>query len=272
MATKQEFIQRWDAFLQKIEARFNESLQHAEEACVEQLIATDYDYFTTMRTWMGIRAQIDQLTKKIDETWSTKVQPQMEALADDYWYHDEMLKQHDVNEKLVYQLEDFQIQLEGKLSKLFYDHAIQIANKDFNCSQCNASIDIVKDLFRAQYITCNYCQTVNTFEPETKYVQVGWGIIDNIVALELLPLKQQMNSAFEKIQELRHPVTDKVLEEQLWQTYKQKYFNYYETYFKRCIEFNSDKEKRFEEDIKRKELEFNEQEAVQRYNKYSKTN
>ena len=39
---------------------------------------------------MGIKAQINQIVAKIDETWSDKVRPQMVAInSNDYFYEDE---------------------------------------------------------------------------------------------------------------------------------------------------------------------------------------
>jgi len=267
MHTEQELIARWDSFLKKIEARFNESLKQAEEACLSQLVETDYDYFTVQKTWMGIKSQIYNLIQKIDTTWHDKVEPEMRALGD-FWT-DESFKASELNDKLSIELDTFQTLLEGKIAKAFYDHAITISNKDFSCTQCNAKLEIVKDLFRSQYLTCQYCQAVNTFEPETKYLQIGWGIIESIIKVECLPEYEVMEKALEAIHQLRHPVKDKALEETLWQNYKMLYFDYHRKFFKRRIEMKSDEEKRYDEDMKRKELEFNEYEQVHRYNKYS---
>ena len=55
---KKELIKRWDDFLSKITTRFRESLTHAEEACLEQLVTTDYDYENVMISWGGIKIQI----------------------------------------------------------------------------------------------------------------------------------------------------------------------------------------------------------------------
>ena len=81
MNTKEELIQRWDGFLKKIEDRFHESLKHAEEACSEQLVATDYEYETVMRSWQGMKAQIHELIRKIYDTWHAKVEPEMRQLC-----------------------------------------------------------------------------------------------------------------------------------------------------------------------------------------------
>jgi hypothetical protein len=256
MASKEELILRWDSFLEKIEIRFNESLAHAEEACHEQLVETNYDYQTVMRSWSGMKAQIDTLVEKIDEVWENKVQPEMELIGD--FASDESDKAYDLNHKLVYAIENFQRKLEGELSQKFYDHAIQIANKKSSCSQCNAAIEIKKDIFRAQYISCVFCNAVNTIEPEAKFVKIGWGIADNIAALKTTPYYKDMNLAVNTIQEHRGQAP-----ESYWSTYENAYNTYWEKFFKERIAINSDLDKRFESDMNRKKKEFDNYKEIQ---------
>lgn len=256
MATKAELIQRWDSFLHKIETRFNESLSHAEEACHEQLIETDYEYDTVMRSWSGMKAQIHTLIEKIDEVWHEKVQPEMKALGD--FAHEEGDKAYDLNHKLLYELEDFQRKLEGELSQKFYDHAIQIANKKASCSQCNADLEIKKDIFRAQYISCKFCNTVNTIEPETKFIKIGWGIIDNIAALKTTPEYKAMTAAEDAIREYRGKAP-----ESFWTSYYKVYTTYWGKYFDERIALNTDLKDRYESDIKRKNKEFDNFKEIQ---------
>ena len=149
-----------------------------------------------------MKSQIDNILLKIDETWEDKVRPQMIAISNnDYFYEDEGFKAEKLSDKLHEIMERFQTVLEGKLSQQFYNHAITIANQDFNCSQCGSPLTIKKDLFRAQYITCTACNSVNTFEPETKFIQIGWNIIDNIITLQCLPLHDKIDESLEKIKQ-----------------------------------------------------------------------
>lgn len=256
MSTKEELIYRWDGFLKKIESRFQESLQHAEEACTEQLVATDYEYETVFRSWMGMKAQIEALIQKIDDTWHTKVQPEMRVLGD-FW-SDESYKTSETNDRLTEELFAFQRQLEGKLSQQFYDHAIQIANKKASCSQCDADLEIRKDIFRAQYITCGYCNSVNTIEPETKFLKIGWGVVDNIAAIRAQREYDTMNNAAETIRLHRGQAPDSY-----WSNYENAYFVYWEKYFNARIALNSDAAERYESDMQRKRTEFEEHKRIQ---------
>ncbi|MFK7813059.1 MAG: hypothetical protein AB8B59_11230 [Maribacter sp.] len=256
MSNQQELIQRWDAFLQKIESRFKESLVHAEEACQEQLVETDYEYETVFRSWSGMKAQIDELISKIDTVWHSKVRPEMQAVGD--FYTDEGYKASESNDRLTEELYAFQRQLEGKLSQQFYDHAIQIANKKASCSQCDANLEIKKDIFRAQYLTCKFCNTVNTVEPETKFMKIGWGIIDNIAAIKAQGQYDAMNNTANAISAYRGQApTD------FWSTYENTYYAYWEKYFNERIKLNSDAQDRYDADMQRKRTEFEKYKRIQ---------
>lgn len=257
MSDQQELIQRWDVFLNKIETRFNESLQHAEEACVAQLHTTDFEYENVLRAWQGMKAQIHELIQKIDSVWHTKVRPEMRAAGE--FYHEQGYKASDANDRLIGELFMFERQLEGKLSQQFYDHAIQIANKKASCSQCDADLEIKKDIFRAQYITCDYCNTVNTVEPETKFLKIGWGIIDNIAALKAQYEYGAMQKASEVLSQLRKTERD----DSHWSAYENAYYTYWKKYFEERIKLNSDAKERYEADMQRKQTEFEEYKRIQ---------
>lgn len=265
MSSQQELIQRWDTFLKKIEICYLESLEQAEEACLAQLEETNYDYYTVFRAWTGMKAQINNIIPKIDETWQRKVLPKMREVDNgSYFYNEQSFKASKLSDALHEKMERFETILQGKLSQRFYDHAKQTVDKNFTCSQCGAPIQVVKDLFRAQYISCGACGSINTFKPETKFIQIGWNAIDNIVALQLLPLHDAMSRAIRNIQDVRKEHQT----EEMWEAYKSAYFIYWETYFKERIKLKSDAEKRFKDDMQRKQKEYAEFENIQRYNKY----
>ncbi len=249
MSKAQELVQKWDDFLTKIEIRFNKTLQQAEEASLELLRDSDYDYNKTIQAFTGMKRQIEDLIQKIDHTWDEKVRPRMEDAFESTEWVNESIKGGNLSSKLWEKLREFDIVLEGKLSQMYYDHAIKIIDKDFHCSQCNAKLEIVKNLFRSQYVTCSYCDTVNTFKPETKYTQIGWGVIDNIVNLKFLEEKKALHKHLNQLKELEQ---SKKATPQDWQNYKTAYINFWEMYFKERIKYNSELKDRFDEDMARK--------------------
>lgn len=250
---QQELISRWDSFLSQIESRFNQSLHQAEEASFELLQASDYDYEQTMQAFMGIKGQIQNLIQKIDATWQQKVRPQMQAAFKNSDWVAEGKKGGELSAKLWVRLRHFELVLEGKLAQIYYDQAIKIAAADFHCSQCSAKLQINKRIFRAQYISCDYCDTVNTFEPETKYTQIGWGIVDSIVNFNLLAQKTALAKS---AQTIKAKAQLGKASAQDWQDYKREFLAYYECFFKERIKLNLEHQQNFAADMERKLKEF----------------
>jgi len=177
-------------------------------------------------------AQIRELLKKIDKTWDKEVRDQIEELDDDIVI-DLDKKNSKFEDKLYYKIEPFQRKVEAKLSQLFYDHAVATANKDYHCSQCNAPIDIEKDLFRAQYVNCKFCGTANTFEPDIKFKTIGWNIIENIEAYNLEEEYRKMMKLEDKISDHRPPPPADLVER-----YREAYFDYYSKLYAACKKRN----------------------------------
>lgn len=165
-------VAKWDGFLAKIEARFDESLVHAEDAVLGNLALSDFDMQPTMQAWSGMNAQIRLLSEKIGKTFKKKVQPQMLDYVERWDIIDQEQKGVNLSYSLHKRLRRFDIVIEGKVARMFYDHAVQFLNEDFQCTQCGGALQINKDLFRAHYVSCDYCNTVNTFMPNDKIAEL----------------------------------------------------------------------------------------------------
>jgi hypothetical protein len=191
---KEELIARWDAFLQKMETRFEESLEQGQQAVLDSLDDNDFDYFTSVRTLMAIRSRIDaSLIRKIDDTWQQQVEPLMRA--DGHYWAEESHKGYHTSDTMHERMSLWQYITEGRLAEKYYGHAIGLINRNFFCTQCNAPLQVKHDFFMAQYVPCSYCNTVNTFEPETRYVTIGWNVVDSMAALYALQEYKDMLAA-----------------------------------------------------------------------------
>ncbi len=180
-----KLVEKWEAFLEKIETRFQESLINAEEALLDNLVESDYDVNPTLNAWSGIKSQLMGLGDKIEDTFEETVKPQMLDYIEEWDVIDEAQKGTLLNESIYARIERYQIVIEGKISERFYNHAIKLLNEDFNCTQCGANLEVKKDIFRSHYVSCNYCNTVNTFIPNDKIAQIRW-VIDNIVRYKVI--------------------------------------------------------------------------------------
>lgn len=248
-AEEQEVLQRMEVYCQKIEARFETSLQQAEEALKEQLIESDYDFNTTLRAWGGMKSPLQDLIANIEQVWEDNAEPELDE--DSNFVIDKRWEYEARGEALTNRLDRHENVIEGNLAQLFYDHAIQIADADFNCTQCKAKLSIQKDLFRSQYVTCEYCSTVNTFEPATKFAEIGWHAVDKIAALNSIKEYDALREVETRFQDHRPPVPN-VLEDE----YRAAYVAYYEKYFAERIILKPDEADRLEEDMARKLSDF----------------
>lgn len=262
-----ELDKKWDHFLEKIEIRFNESLQHAEEALMENLDETDYDLGPTLRSWDAMKSQMMALSEKVDNTFDEKVEPQMLKYKKSHQLIKQIEKGRKLTDSIYNRLERYEIVIEGKICKLFYNHAIQFLNEDFKCTQCSANLEIQKDIFRIHYVSCEYCNTVNTFTPSTKIATLG-GTIDVLAKYESLAEWDIMEQAIHDFHEIRCPGEDddktaytkgfekrELTEKAYWTKFLQQRMQYMSKY-KETFEHDLDlKMKHFYEERKR-ELDF----------------
>ncbi len=195
-------VEKWDGFLDKIEIRFNESLLHAEEAVMDNLVESDYDMTPTQRTWNGIKSQIMELIEKIEKTFDKKVKSQMLEYKEEWDVIDEDQKGVKLGESIYQRIERFEIEIEGKVSQKFYGHAIQLLNEDFHCTQCSAKLEVKKDIFRAHYVSCEYCNTVNTFSPSDKIAEIRW-VVESIAKHNAVNEWDEKKSAQNECREFR---------------------------------------------------------------------
>ncbi len=200
-------VTKWDAFLKKIETRFNESLAHAEEAVLDNLKESDYDMQSTMLAWTGIKSQLQDLSKRINDVFDNTVEPKMAEYREQWDLIVEKEKGVELAESFYPRIERFEIILEGKVGQKVYDNAIRYLNEIFKCTQCSAKLEIKKDIFRSHYVSCGYCNTVNTFTPSTKISQAGW-VIDFIAKNNAIEEWDEVVESENELRNLRVPSAD----------------------------------------------------------------
>lgn len=195
--------QRWDSFLAKIDARFQDLLTQAE-TILPQLL--DYQHFDTLpfsNAWTGIESQAKDLISKIDETWSATVSKGWEAIQETeeallvetaisledfhqhYYplYYSEQDKGYLFSRKLEKDLRNYEIRTFATAGRKLQAKAQEILSGNFSCSQCRAQLPVQQNFYRSYYQVCLYCQTTNTFEPGT--------IARNIEHFALHPLAEE---------------------------------------------------------------------------------
>ena len=245
-------VERWDAFLKKIEERFKESLKMAEETILEEMKTSNYDVMPTMNAWIAMKSQISTLIDKIEKTWYDKVEQSFSDLKVDYNDYIEEYKSHqEVESRLNAQLEREGKKIEGKLAYAFYDHAKALMDKTFLCTQCGSPLKLNKNIFRSQYVACSSCNTVNTFEPETKIGEIEAFAIHKIVDYETINEWDMMTKAWNNLKSYRGvpPLT-------YWDNLEDAIRTYWTANLKERIQYQPEYEATFDKDLAYKMLHF----------------
>ncbi|WP_109699170.1 hypothetical protein [Chitinophaga deserti] len=187
MNTATDLQQRWDAFLFKINERFQEILSQAAAILPELLDYQQFDTIPFTNAWTGINAQSKELIAKIDTTWHNTVSPGWEtwrneeedrlneAGTDSEHFHSQFYeiyyREQEKGRKLMLQLEkdlrNYEVKTFAAAGRKLAAKAHEVLSGEFSCSQCQAPLPVQANFYRSYYQVCQYCQTTNTFEPGT---------------------------------------------------------------------------------------------------------
>ncbi|MHA7060028.1 hypothetical protein ACWGOQ_0022565 [Aquimarina sp. M1] len=239
---------RWEAFLTKIKDRFYEVLNKAEEALPLLFEATDLEIITFTNAWQGINLQASDLISKIESTWFDKVENTFldtNLDNDSAQFIRERNKGFQLQHELGQELKSYEVRISAKAAKKLLHTAKDTLKKGFCCTQCQAQLPIKDNFFRSYYSTCDYCQTVNTFEPGTKARNIehfAMNALGEEAALEHYLHYEQLKfqnylqdrEVFDKTEIIAH------------------YQKYIETFLKKRIEIIPDYKDRYEKDLESK--------------------
>jgi len=157
---------RWAAFLQKIEGAYTDLMAEATVGCLAVLEANTLEPTAMSNAWNGIRAEIFALTERIGTTWREKVEAAFESAGA---APAELLEQEAVGralgQKLMFELEKTEIELYADAATVILSSASAVLQRSFHCTQCNAQLPVPSKIFRSVHVTCEFCRSVNTFEP-----------------------------------------------------------------------------------------------------------
>lgn len=155
-------------FFTKMEERAQEIM---EEARVSGQLVADADSDPFKRSFLqfkgAIIAQFMAIIQKGSTTYQTQIMPNargvdMIALSQLFnsWHTKVLTMMNNAFDNVI----------ERNLEQEYKDimESYNLVRDKFNCRQCGAKLTIKQFYFHASYITCEYCQTQNTFDPGTK--------------------------------------------------------------------------------------------------------
>lgn len=154
---------RWSAFLEKIEARHGELLAGAREALPGLVPDAGYELSPFSNALTAIRTQCIGLSQKIDQTWSGSAWAAIEAAGIDS--NAERAKGDACSKRMAHELRRAEVEISAAAANVVCERARQTLAKDFKCTRCGAPLAPKQSFFRSHYVPCQFCQSMNTFEP-----------------------------------------------------------------------------------------------------------
>lgn len=254
-AEDEALIKRWNDFSGKIKDRFYAVLDEAEAQCMQILSDENYKTQPLLVGWQGLKSQLHMLIQKLDDTWQNQVAPYNNY--DEPWYTMQNQLYADTNE-MHRRLSNREGEIMGRCSEAFYQHAIRHYNRDFLCSQCRAPITVNNDIFHAHYVTCSYCNRVNTYEPPTQIREIEWFCVDNLAAYRNREKKQQLDEATQKITSARVEEDKR----KAWAELELLHKDYYTAFLQERISILPAQAAFFEKDMEGKMREFYQFKAI----------
>jgi len=158
-------VERWDAFLAQIEGRHRAVRDEAAKqarAAVATLSSPDTTFIS--HGWAAIESRLQELEKRIVDTWHEKVDDTFGAEGIDQTTR---MAAYEKGDLLRFALENAREELQ---QHIFADAARELFaramadRKDRFCSECGAQFEL-PICFRAVALTCARCGTKTMFEP-----------------------------------------------------------------------------------------------------------
>ncbi|MDZ4696441.1 MAG: hypothetical protein SGI86_14945 [Deltaproteobacteria bacterium] len=159
---------RWIGFLDKLEGRLTELLSQSAVALPQMLDLAGFDPLPFGNAVTGVVTQSRDIVFRIETTWCEQVEPAFEqALGDDGAAAIEAERQRGVVRQIAMErtLRTAEVSIQAEGAKRMLAEARKVLASRFVCSRCNAPLPVRPQFFRAYHVACEYCQSVNTFEP-----------------------------------------------------------------------------------------------------------
>ena len=221
--------ERWNIFLGKIQAKGNEFFSSMREQALPLLTKNNGDPMPVGTALHAIHLQIVGLCSKIDDTWSDQVES---AFSKEGLSSKEIESQRAKGVHVQFELHREFKMLETEVNHQMAKHILSLAaaaktNAPINCSQCSAPLAIPEHIYMAEHITCQFCQTVNTYEPGTYQRMVGTFCAEHLARWEARDLLKEEIEIQREINVLRGGALEKA---------KQRLREKHEAYSKKYVD------------------------------------
>lgn len=207
---------RWHTFIEKIAARHTEVIREAEVGCLQLLDLARLDTNPMANAWSGVRSQLLALHSKIDETWSEKVEEAFRAAYENDGNDGDYFDEFEVGRRAMLGLEQAAIRAETQIFASAADRLMEAAKQElsaqFNCTQCGATLDVDRQVFRSQHVKCAFCGVLNTYNPGSRVRTVESFCAHYLAKRATWELEEKMNLTWEQVRAARAASHARLLE------------------------------------------------------------
>lgn len=155
---------RWAAFLGQIRERHRALLDQAEAAVRDALPACNYDPVPLGTAWSAVTYRLQELEKRIMDTWGDQVEAVFDAEDAPMSVQD---AERQKGEDLAFQLENDRWLCEARVfanaARQLYAASVA-TQKEHACPGCGAPLE-VPITYRAVNLRCAHCGGLSSFEP-----------------------------------------------------------------------------------------------------------
>lgn len=223
----QEIVQRFEAFLKKIEGRYQEVLAEADAGFAD-LIATDpTDTITYGNAMTGIHHRILGLGQLLDDTYRDQISPQLTPEEDSRCIDRRVA----FREWLDADWERRKLTYETNIYRALWPRVQPLLQKGVPCTNCGRELRLQNPLM-TEAITCPGCRTVNQVGPDPVVSAYFGGAPHAFAQAAAHPKREAVNAQRKRAHEWRRvrEWADEPIESLLeWEKLERDYWTTYYT-------------------------------------------
>jgi len=159
----QALLDRWTAFLGKVEARLDEICREAEAGVKAIFAQHPDDWMPITNALTGLDHRVRQLTDRITQTWEEQVDPSLEGRGGKVFDRADDLRS-DANLALEEKWTRAKVRWLADIARETQPRALKALEEPARCSGCGAPL-VVSDRRRHCRVDCGSCGIVNQVGP-----------------------------------------------------------------------------------------------------------
>ena len=174
-AEQAALMERWNAFLQKIDARLRELIVEAEAGLAGLIQQYPEDFAPIGNALSGLDHRVAELRKKIDETWESSVEPKFKDMRgeNDFFWDAGLDRRGDAQLAFDQTWATCKVRATTAFYRNLWPRAQAALQKPVPCSRCGGELTLPTRVSSVS-VPCAFCKAVTQVIPD-KLVTMCFG-------------------------------------------------------------------------------------------------